>query len=244
MTGGLLARAMPAAALSTPPLRRLRLFNAHTRETFEGVYRDDDGPIATAMEDLSHLMRDHHSGERIAIDIRVLDFLAAVVDSVGAGRATVLSGYRTLATNRKLASTTFGVADNSQHLYGRALDIRLETRLQDAMEMARKMQRGGVGWYPRSGFFHIDTGRVRHWTLEGKELDHLLLLPQDLVARGWDQNDFIKSAKRSGPSGNNRAQIITTRTELLLNPQQRSSLHQAIDNLFAHPFDRGPPRRR
>ena len=98
--------------------------------------------------------------------MRVLDFLAAVMDAVGTSPVTVLSAYRTVATNRKLASTTFGVADNSQHLYGRALDIRLETRLEDAMRRP-KIQRGGVGWYPRSGFIHLDTGPVRHWTSTG-----------------------------------------------------------------------------
>jgi len=171
MAGGLLASPGPARALPTPGLRRLKLFNANTKESFEGPYRDDAGPIAAAMQELSHFLRDHHSGERIAIDAGVLDFLAAVMEAVGAGRATVLSAYRTVATNRMLARTTFGVADNSQHLYGRALDIRLESRLEDAMTRARAMHRGGVGWYPRSGFIHLDTGPVRNWSLD--ELDRL-----------------------------------------------------------------------
>ena len=138
-------RALPNAAP-----RRIRLHNAHTGESFDGPYRDEHGPIAAAMEDLSHLLRDHHSGQRIAIDVGVVDFLATVMDGVGASRATVLSAYRTVATNRMLAKTTFGVADNSQHIYGRALDIRLDSRLEDAMQQARAMRRGGVGWYPRS----------------------------------------------------------------------------------------------
>ena len=84
-----------------------------------------------------------------------------------------------------LARTTFGVADNSQHLYGRALDIRLETRLEDAMATARAMQRGGVGWYPRSGFIHLDSGPVRNWTLDGTGIDTLLSrLQQLLVSNG------------------------------------------------------------
>src|ERR1044071_274800 len=167
LIGVVLARPAPVWALPTTPLRRLRLFNANTRESFDGPYRDDNGPIRSAMEELSILLRDHHSGERIAIDVGVLDFLAGVMDAVGASRATVLSAYRTVATNRALARTTFGVADNSQHLYGRALDIRLESRTEDAMETARKMHRGGVGWYPRSSFVHLDSGPVRNWTLDG-----------------------------------------------------------------------------
>ena len=124
-------------ALPSAAPRRIKLHNAHTGESFDGPYRDEHGPIAAAMEDLSHLLRDHHSGEQIAIDVGVVDFLAAVMDGVGASRATVLSAYRTVATNRMLAKTTFGVADNSQHIYGRALDIRLDSRLEDAMQAAR-----------------------------------------------------------------------------------------------------------
>jgi hypothetical protein len=81
-----------------------------------------------------------------------------------------------------LARTTFGVADNSQHIYGRALDIRLGARIEDAMQNARAMQRGGVGWYPHSGFFHIDSGPVRNWTLDGGGLDQLLFRLRMLVA--------------------------------------------------------------
>lgn len=182
LAGGFLAAALPARALP-PPLRRLNLFNPNTGEHFEGSYRDGRGPIAAAMEELSHFLRDFHSGERIAIDPAVLDFLAAVMDAVGAGRATVLSAYRTVATNRMLARTTFGVADNSQHLYGRALDFRLDARLVEAMQAARAMQRGGVGWYPRSGFIHIDSGPVRNWTLDGQGFDGLLLRLEQLLAR-------------------------------------------------------------
>jgi uncharacterized protein YcbK (DUF882 family) len=66
------------------PLRRLRLTNAHTGETFDGPFRDDIGPIKEAMSELSVFLRDHHSGETIGIDVGVLDFLASVMDAGGA----------------------------------------------------------------------------------------------------------------------------------------------------------------
>jgi uncharacterized protein YcbK (DUF882 family) len=175
-----LARAEPAV----PKPRRLRLVNAHTGERFAGPYRDDGGPIATAMEDLSAFLRDHHSGETIGYDVGVIDFLASVLEAVGATEATVLSAYRTRATNEMLARTTFGVADNSQHIYGRALDIYLPARLDVAMETARAMQRGGVGWYPQSHFIHLDTGPLRNWDLGGEGLQRLLLEMRDLIAEG------------------------------------------------------------
>jgi len=135
------------------------------------------------MADLSEFLRDHHSGEKIEVDIGVLDFLASVMDAVGAPHATVLSAYRTRETNAILARTIFGVAENSQHIYGRALDIRLPARNEEAMHAARGLQRGGVGWYPYSGFFHIDTGPLRNWTLDQRGLDFLLLDRQRIASR-------------------------------------------------------------
>ena len=125
------------------------------------------------MADLSAFLRDFHSNATIGIDVAVIDFLAAIMDAVGAQSAGILSAYRT-ETNERLARTTFGVAENSQHLYGRALDVYFESRLADAMRAARAMKRGGVGWYPRSGFLHIDTGPVRNWDLDHKDLGRLL----------------------------------------------------------------------
>jgi uncharacterized protein YcbK (DUF882 family) len=176
LAAGLTASPTAVRAVARPPgLRRLRLQNQHTGETFDGAYRDDTGPIETAIEELCVFLRDHHSGEKTQMDVGVIDFLADVLDAVGATRATILSAYRTAETNAMLARTTFGVAEHSQHMYGRALDLRVDTRLADAMDAARRMQRGGVGWYPHSGFIHIDTGPVRNWTLDETGLDYLLL---------------------------------------------------------------------
>ncbi|MBV9198960.1 MAG: DUF882 domain-containing protein [Alphaproteobacteria bacterium] len=164
-----------ARAVARPPaLRRLRLSNINTGETFEGAYRNEKGPIARVIDELCIFLRDHHSGEKTQIDVGVIDFLTDVLDAVGETRATILSAYRTAETNAILARTAFGVAENSQHIYGRALDLHLGSRLRDAMVAARAMQRGGVGWYPSSGFIHIDTGPVRNWTLDEHGLDHLL----------------------------------------------------------------------
>ena len=203
------------AALAIAPLRRLRLANAHTGESFDGPFRDDLGPITEAMAELSVFLRDHHSGETIAIDVGVLDFLASVMDAVGATKATILSAYRTRETNAMLAKTTFGVADNSQHIYGRALDVRLDGRNEDAMQAARSMLRGGVGWYPRSGFFHLDSGPVRNWTLNGGGLDRLLLEFQRLVAGGH---------LAIAPKG----QLLVPRARHPLKVQQRLALQRAL----------------
>jgi uncharacterized protein YcbK (DUF882 family) len=174
--------AAPPANLPLPSLRRLKLTNAHTGETFEGTYRNDAGPIPTVMDELSVFLRDHHSGERMPIDVGVIDFLACVMESAGQPGATVLSAYRTPETNAMLARTTFGVADNSQHLYGRAIDVYLPARIQDAMQAARNMKRGGVGWYPQSHFIHLDCGPVRNWTLDGRGFDHMVVDLRQLIS--------------------------------------------------------------
>jgi uncharacterized protein YcbK (DUF882 family) len=165
-------RALP---LPPPQPHRLNLANPHTGETFSGIYRDDNGPIPRVMEELSVFLRDFRSGERIAIDVGVVDFLMGVMQAVGQTRATILSAYRTPATNAMLARSGFGVAENSQHLYGRALDVHFGDNLAEAMKAARAMQRGGVGWYPHSSFMHIDTGPVRNWDLDHPKLVTLLV---------------------------------------------------------------------
>jgi uncharacterized protein YcbK (DUF882 family) len=172
---------------------RLRLVDAHTGTTFDGVYRDANGPIARVMDELCVFLRDQHSGRITNIDVGVIDFLIDVMAATAQTSAVVLSGFRTPETNAILARTTFGVAENSQHLYGRALDVRFPARLADAMAMARAMRRGGVGWYPHSGFIHLDTGPVRNWDLDEAGLQDLL------------------NAQRSGPA------VPTGRREMLVN---------------------------
>src|SRR6202163_466420 len=166
-----MVRALPSAP---PQPHRLILNNPHTSESFSGIYRDDNGPIPRVMEELSLFLRDYHSGATIDIDVGVIDFLDGVMRAVGQTSATILSAYRTPETNAMLSHTHFGVAENSQHLYGRALDVHFGDKLAEAMKAARAMQRGGVGWYPHSSFMHIDTGPVRNWDLDRAGLGTLL----------------------------------------------------------------------
>src|SRR5258708_21581159 len=154
-----------AAPLSAP--RRLKLKNANTGETFEGTYRDEAGPIPEAMADLVALLRDHHVNKIGPLDVSTLDFLADVMAATGQGSALVLSAYRTPETNAKLGKTTFGGAQRSQHMYGRALDISFDKRLADARNAANRRKRGGVDGDPRQRLCHITTGTALTGDLDG-----------------------------------------------------------------------------
>ena len=191
-----LVRAVP---LPPPQPHRLKLINAHTGETFSGIYRDDNGPIPRVMDELSVFLRDFHSGEKIGIDVGVLDFLSGVMQTVDEQKATILSAYRTPETNQMLAKKGLGAAENSQHLYGRALDVHFGDKLEDAMKAARRMQRGGVGWYPQSSFMHIDTGPVRNWDLNHKDRGSMTVAGRKVH---FDKKGNILVAKASHPVGN------------------------------------------
>jgi uncharacterized protein YcbK (DUF882 family) len=167
--------ALAAPAIAPAALRRLQLINTHTGESFGGPYRNDDGPIPEAMQDLARFLRDHRAGQETTIDVAVVDFLFDVMNVSGAQRATILSGYRTRETNAHLAATQFGVADLSQHIFGRAIDVRFDGNLERAAATARAMNRGGVGWYPRSGFLHLDSGAPRSWSFNDAGLSRLLV---------------------------------------------------------------------
>src|SRR5260370_38980347 len=134
LPGSLKAAQVSIAQPSFP--RRLKLKNVHTGETFDGPYRDETGPIASAVADLATFLRDFHVNKIGPLDVGTLDFLADVMGAIGESSASVLSAYRTPETNARLRATMFGVAEKSQHLYGRAVDIPFGHGLLDAQTPA------------------------------------------------------------------------------------------------------------
>jgi uncharacterized protein YcbK (DUF882 family) len=184
--------------------RRLMLKNAHTGETFNGPYRDANGPLLTAVTDLAAFLRDFHVDKTGPVDIGMLDFLADVMEATNQGNATVLSAFRTRETNDKLRATQFGVAEQSQHLYGRAIDVTFDSRLGGAKQAALKMKRGGVGWYPHSDFIHLDSGPTRNWELDGGNFDRLL--------GGYSKEDLL-GPPRPGHMLNVRERLARSRAQ-------------------------------
>jgi hypothetical protein len=160
------------------------------------------------VDELCVFLRDQHSGRMTNIDIGVIDFLADVMVATGQTSAVVLSAFRTPETNATLARTTFGVAENSQHLYGRALDVRFPARLADAMTVARAMRRGGVGWYPHSGFIHLDTGPVRNWDLDEDGLQDLLIARRPTLPGANQKGEMLVSGPGTLIVGRGRPPVV------------------------------------
>lgn len=162
--GGQVLLPRRALARSSAP-RRLSFHHLHTNEKISVVYYADGRYLEAALVRVTRLLRDFRTGEVHPIDPRLYDFLHAARAAIGSrGVFEVISGYRSPATNEMLRRTSTGVARRSLHTKGMAIDVRLtdvDTRtLRDA---AKILRRGGVGYYRKSDFVHLDTGRVRSW---------------------------------------------------------------------------------
>jgi uncharacterized protein YcbK (DUF882 family) len=145
--------------------KRISLYNLHTDESRELVFYRDGDYVPEAMAALAMLLRDFRNGEQHAIDPHLMDTLYEVAQNLGAPPVfSVISGYRSPQTNERLRERSDGVARHSLHLEGRAIDVRLAGI--DCVSLAtgaRAMSLGGVGYYRRSDFVHLDTGACRTW---------------------------------------------------------------------------------
>lgn len=162
----LLPAPLAQAKLTAQREHRLRLFNTHTHERIDVVYRRGGTYDPAALAQLDLFLRDWRTGEVKRHDPRLFDLLADLAAGLRREEAEIhiVCGYRAPATNRNLRSRSSGVAGNSLHMRAEAVDIRLPgvpaSRLRDT---ALKLRRGGVGYYRASGFVHVDVGRVRRW---------------------------------------------------------------------------------
>ena len=142
------------------------LRNAHTGERFSGVYRIGSYYVPSAFRRINRVMRDHRTGDVYPIDPELVDTLSRIQKDCRCVEAIdLLSGYRSPKTNNMLRRNSRGVAKNSYHMKGQAADIRVPgSTINKVRNTARALRVGGVGYYPRSGFVHVDTGDVRSWT--------------------------------------------------------------------------------
>lgn len=162
--GGLLCTAR-AGAQGKSDARRVSLLNLHTGEHLTVEYFRDGGYDGDALNKLQDLLRDFRTGERHVIDPHLMDYLCEVAARSGKeARFSVISGYRSPATNAKLRERSAGVAQHSLHMQGRAIDVRMAgIDCADLAGHAERARRGGVGYYRASNFVHLDTGAFRTW---------------------------------------------------------------------------------
>jgi len=168
LASSLITCVSPSSAADSPvgEEHHLRLYHTHTGERIDIVYRHGSEYSPEAEGQLDHFLRDHRTGDVKHYDPRLFDILGDLAASVGHPDAEIdiICGYRSSWSNEFLRARSSGVAKNSLHMQAHAIDIRIPgvdtLTLRNA---ALALVRGGVGYYPRSGFVHVDTGRVRSW---------------------------------------------------------------------------------
>jgi uncharacterized protein YcbK (DUF882 family) len=147
------------------PERSLSFYNTHTGEHTKALYWHQGAYVPQALAEINYILRDHRTGEVKEIDTDLLDLLFALRQRLQSTVPfEVISGYRSPETNSFLVNMSRGVAPNSLHIQGKAVDIRLAGYDLKALRSAAvDLGRGGVGYYPSSDFVHVDVGNIRSW---------------------------------------------------------------------------------
>ena len=154
-----------AKSLSSRSPRELAFYHTHTGKELSILYHDGHSHLEPALKEINHFLSDFRTGEVYPIDKGLLDALYVLQQKTGVENSfEIISAYRSPKTNDKLRQKSNGVAKRSLHMQGKAVDIRLRGYNTKALkEQAIAMKVGGVGYYRRSDFIHLDTGRVRYW---------------------------------------------------------------------------------
>ncbi len=143
--------------------RTLCLYNLHSKESLNTVYWKDGKYIPEALADINYMLRDHYNGVVKPIDKKLINLLFAIQQKLDSSEPFhIISGYRTRKTNARLNKK--GAVKKSLHMYGKAVDLRLPGRkLKLLRRAAYRLKAGGVGYYRKSNFVHLDVGQVRYW---------------------------------------------------------------------------------
>lgn len=162
--GGLVAPKTVMAA-RVADKRSIEFVNNHTGESFKGVFKHNGHYVGESIDEINRVLRDHRTGDVAEMDEQLIDLMWVLREKVRKDSPyKIISGYRSPKTNAMLRGKSSGVAKKSYHMQGKAVDLNLPgVSLSELRSMAVSMKAGGVGFYPKSGFLHVDTGRVRQW---------------------------------------------------------------------------------
>jgi uncharacterized protein YcbK (DUF882 family) len=161
-----MAAAFPTASAETfDESRTLTFFHTHTGESATVTFRRGDSYVSEGLQQLNHFLRDWRVEQSTNMDPRLFDIIWEVYRAVGSRSPVhIISAYRSPQTNQVLRSRSRAVSEHSQHMLGRAMDIRFpDVDAARVREAAMRLQHGGVGFYPASNFVHIDIASVRAW---------------------------------------------------------------------------------
>jgi uncharacterized protein YcbK (DUF882 family) len=141
--------------------KKLYLYNMHTGEWFKKTFKEGGAYNPDALKELSYFMRDRRTDETHPMEQSLYDLLECLHRPFGTYRPLELvCGYRSPHTNKSLRKKNKGVAEKSLHMSGRAVDVRLQgVPLKKLRDAAKILRAGGVGYYPKSNFIHIDLRR-------------------------------------------------------------------------------------
>jgi len=154
-----------AFGLSLPVDKTLHLYNIHTGESIKATFWEKDHFVESELDRLDHFFRDYRINKTVTMDVNLYSLLYAI-GLVGDTKKPleILSGYRSEQTNRLLRRQSHQVAKHSFHTRAMAVDFNIKDRyLKETLKVAMLMEFGGVGYYPKSHFIHVDTGPVRRW---------------------------------------------------------------------------------
>ncbi len=143
----------------------LTLYNIHSHEFFYAPFFEKNYYKLSGLFEINRAFIDYRTKEMIQVDVKLINFLYDIKVELGLDKQfNILSGYRSPKTNAKLRRRNKGVAKNSYHMYGKAVDFNVPgVSLRKLRDVAIGLKQGGVGYYPKSGFVHIDVGPVRTW---------------------------------------------------------------------------------
>ena len=206
--------AFQSSAQAAVDKRTISMYFVHTKEKISVTYKRDGRYDKAALKKINHFLRDWRSKQATRMDPKVIDLLWELHNELGSKKPVhIISAFRSSKTNKMLKRIGRNVARRSMHIQGRAIDFYFpDIPVRKLRESALLRERGGVGYYPRSGkygFVHIDTGRVRHWPrMSKKQLARLFRNKKTRQKPAREKPILVAKRKKTVPTKPNAKPIV------------------------------------